>query len=427
MKSPVITNKIAGLVEHLFRREWGNLIARLATVFGFQHLDHIEDVVQDALIQAMRHWPHTGAPKQPSAWLYRVACNRMLDLVRRETCFARRRDQYIQLVDQQAAPVDRPHFQDELVDQQLALVFACCVPQLPRRASVALTLKVACGFSVDEIAAAFLSPRATISQRLVRAKKKLRAACEIPGPESLQARLAPVLEVIYVLFNEGYSASHGDELIRKDLCQEALRLVEILLQRESMSRPETLALAALICLQSARLGSRVDERGISLLLQNQDQSNWDRSLICKGFNYLERAASGPEDLSAYHLQAAIAACHAQAGAFENLDWVQILQFYDRLLELQASPMIELNRAVALAYVEGPAAGLLAVDRIADSSVQRHFLFLVTRAELLERSGLTAAARVQWQQAADCDLRLPQRRHIQSRIASLSGMINDCSG
>ena len=209
---------------------------------------------------------------------------------------------------------------------------------------------------------------------------------------------------------------HEDPAAFRDVSPEDM---QILLQRETMSTPDTRALAALICLQSARLGSRVDERGNSLLLQNQDRMRWDQGLIVKGFKYLEQAASGPRDLSAYHLQAAIAACHARAESFEQIDWRQILYFYDRLLELQANAIIELNRAIALAYVKGPEAGLEAIENIRDESLGQHVLFFVTKAELLERSGLPAAALAEWRQAADCQLRVPQRKHVQGRIDSLS--------
>jgi len=412
---------VGALVDHLFRHQAGAIAARLVRLFGAAHLDASEDAIQDALVEAVRRWPHDGIPERPDAWLTRVARNRLLDHLRRRRSFDDRQDRYALLLEQTRPRADGERFPGEVLDDQLALIFACCTPLLKRPARVALTLKIACGFSVEEIAAAFLDRRATVAQRLVRAKAALRAQPELaqmPPPDHIPDRLDAVLEVLLVMFNEGYSAHQGEALVRHDLCHEALRLVRLLLARRDSDRPRTRALAALFCLQASRLGARLDEHGTSLLLADQDRSRWDRSLIQEGFAYLEAAENANGEPSPYHLMAAIAACHAAAPAPEAVDWVRILKFYDALTARFDSGMVRLNRIIALAEVHGPDAALEALDTLDDETLGHHLYAQIARADLLERSGRTAAALACWRGTERLDLRRAQRLHVEERIRRL---------
>jgi RNA polymerase sigma-70 factor (ECF subfamily) len=409
------------MVADLFRHQFGHLVARLLAIFGTRHLQLVEDVVQESLLRAVKLWRFQGVPDHPEAWLHRVARNLALDALRRDRCFADKRDHIGAQIDAQMPSTDSSAFGNELIDDQLALVFACCRPELSRSAQVALTLKVACGFSVDEIAAAFLQPRATVAQRLVRAKARLRQSdvlLGVPPPEQLKPRLDAVLEVLYLLFSEGYSASGGEQLIRQDLCREALRLIGILLSRADCALPVTHALAALMHLQSARLQQRLDSFGAAVPLHAQDRAEWDRQQLALGFRHLELARAG-DQLTAYHLQAAIAGCHAAAPSFEAIDWPRIVQFYDLLLTRQPSPMVALNRAIAIAHAQGAEAGLSSLECIDDGGVRDHLLFHAARAELLERLHQSEAARHSWRDALRCGPRPAQRLHLEARLRALS--------
>src|SRR3954452_1464079 len=308
---------VSNLVDHLFRREAGRIASRLTRVFGAHRLDLGEDAVQYALLQALQHWPYQGIPDNPHAWLTRVASNRALDVVRG--------DRKLRSIDADDAPVlqnevealsvaaaqDQLKFAAEVDDEQLALMFVCCHPALPRPASVALTLKVVCGFGVTEIARAFLSNESAVAQRLLRAQRLIRdqqIGFEVPGPDALPVRLDSVLEVLYLFFTEGYAPTAGDRLIKADLCAEAIRLTRLLADNRGTSQPECHALLALMLFQAARFASRSDAAGDLLLLEEQDRTLWDRAMIGLGFCHLEQAASG-ERLTAYHLQAEIAAIH----------------------------------------------------------------------------------------------------------------------
>lgn len=371
------------LIDHLFRHESGKMVASFTRLFGPHHLELIEDAVQEALLKAVRQWPFTGIPENPRAWLWQVAKNQTIDLLRRETSLsdklaeiARKFDDYISLPE--------PQLSHEVQDNQLRLMFTCCHPLIPREAQVALTLKTLCGFSIPEISRAFLVNEATMAKRLVRAKQKLKQpeiSYEVPTGETLSNRLTSVLEVLYLLFNEGYYASHGDELIRWDLCGEAIRLTTLLTEHPVCARPETHALLALMLLHSARLGTRQDEQGNLLLLSEQDRSRWDKEKIIKGFHHLHQASKA-EVLNEYYLQALIAACHCIANSDETTDWAKILRLYDLLGQLNDSPVIALNRAVALSKVHGPEAGIQAINEIETSKAMKAYPFLyATRAAL----------------------------------------------
>lgn len=360
--------EVPRLTEHLFRHEAGKLVSVLTGMFGIDRLQMAEDVVQEALVRAWQTWPYEGIPKNPAAWLMQTAKNHALDLIRREKRFREKEPEIITTIEQRFSDPgagEGPLFDDEIKDGRLRLIFACCHPSLPQEAQTALALKTLCGFSPAEIAKAFLSTQAAIAKRLTRARQSIqeqKIPFEIPVGEELAARLDAVLQVLYLLFSEGYKASSGDSLVRAELCHEAIRLTAHLAEHPAANEPRTHALLALMLLDAARLPARTDHAGNIVRLEEQDRRLWDRALIRLGIQHLGRAASG-EDLGEYHLQAGIAACHCAAASYPATDWLAILAHYDQWLKISDSPIVALNRAVALAKVEGPAAGLRAVEAI----------------------------------------------------------------
>lgn len=411
---------VPGLVDHLFRRQAGRMVAALVRTFGPEQLDLAEELVQEALVKALQRWPFHGVPDDPAAWLVRVARNLALDRLRRE---ARLRDSVLPraLADWSEARGDPdPTLEGEHPDDTLRLIFMCCHPELPRDARVALTLKAVCGFGVDEIARAFLASPATVAQRLVRAKQALRQRrlpFELPSPAELAARLDSVLEVLYLLFNEGYSAHAGEDLVRADLCHEALRLGDGLLGSPRTDAPVVHALQALMLFQASRLPARAGSP-LPVRLHEQDRALWDRGLIARAFAHLERGATGPR-LTAYHVQAAIAAEHARAPSEAETDWPAILRGYDLLSELAPSPVVTLNRAVAVARCHGPAAGLRALDAAAQHpSLRGYALLFAVRAELRRECGDAAGARSDYARALELPCTRPERRFLERQRAAL---------
>jgi RNA polymerase sigma factor (sigma-70 family) len=354
------------VVEHLFRHEAGKMVAILTGIFGIAHLTLAEDVVQDALARALQTWPFYGVPDNPAAWIMRASRNRALDVIRREKVFRDKEPEIIRLMEHESsAPEAALSHEREIADDRLRMMFVCCHPLIPPDAQVALALKTLCGFSVTEISRAFLTTDAAIAKRLTRAKQKIREAripFEIPAVGELGRRLDGVLQSLYLLFNEGYKASSGDKLVREDICLEAIRLTGLLAEHRAGDRPGTHALLALMLLNAARLPARVDEEGNLLRLQDQDRARWKQPMIARGMFHFAHSAAG-EEFSAYHLEAGIAACHCAAKEYGATDWRQILSLYDRLTEFDDSPVVALNRAVALAEVQGPQAGIDAVVAI----------------------------------------------------------------
>ena len=364
---------VEGVVGHLFRRSAGQMVAAITRALGPDHMTLAEEVVQDAMVKALQTWPFQGVPENPRGWLYRVALNRGLDALRRD---AARRDKLLLLPppDQIAA---LPEDADPFADDELAMIFMCCHPALTPDARIALTLKGVAGFSVPEIAAAFLAEPAAIAQRLVRAKKTLvqrGVEFEIPDPVDARDRIDSVLEALYLLFNEGYDAHDGDRLVRDELCFEAIRLGELLIRSPAVRTPEVHALLALLCLQASRLPARLDENGEVVLLRDQNRSRWDRELIGRGVRHLSEASSG-DRLTSYHVQAAIAAAHTLAADDASTDWEYILDLYDRLLLVSPSPVFELNRAVAVAHVHGPARAIEALLPLLEYPAMRRYYLL----------------------------------------------------
>jgi RNA polymerase sigma factor (sigma-70 family) len=399
-----VNPEVNQLVDHLFRREAGKMVAMLTRAFGFDHLQVAEDAMQEALLKAMRTWGLGGVPRNPSAWLMRVAKNRALDIVRRESNFRSKEKELTAFFEQRPESAeDSVRFDEEIRDDQLRLIFACCHPDLQREAQVALTLKTLCGFGEREIAAAFLTSSAAIAKRLVRARQKIRETpitLDIPAGPKLAARLDTVLQTLYLLFNEGYKASHGDDLVRKELCDEAIRLAEILADHPAGDRPRMHALLALMLLNAARLSARADAEGNMLLLAEQDRSLWNRAIIARGLGHLNRSAAGNE-ISEFHLQAGIAYCHCAAPTYEATDWRRILSLYDMLTEIDRSPVVALNRAVVISNVRGPEAALDAIAAIGSHDfLDGYYLYHAVLAHLCYALGDFEKAAIGFRRAAE---------------------------
>ena len=412
------TTDTSVLLEHLFRHQAGRLVARLTRVIGPSHVALAEESVQDAMMRALLTWPYQGAPDNPAGWLFRVAHNIAIDAVRRDKVFGDKSDAIVaEITRSAAAAAEDPDVEEQLRDDELRMIFMCCHPALSRDASVALSLKTVGGFSVREIARAFLADEPAIAQRLVRAKRQIRdrqLTLDLPSGRELAGRLDAVVDVIYFMFNEGYATRVGGDLIRQDLCLEALRLAR-LVASASIATPRVHALAALIALQAARLPARVDEAGDLVLLEYQDRSRWDERLIAIGFHHFDRSMAGDE-VSEYHVQAAIAATHARALDPASLDWPLILRLYDQLLAINPSPVVALNRAVALAKVRGPAEALAAIAPLErDPALRDYHLLLAVRGQLLLDLGRHEEARKAFRAALACECSEPERRFLQRKL------------
>jgi RNA polymerase sigma factor (sigma-70 family) len=363
-----LTGEVSRLAEHLFRLEAGKLVSVLTGIFGIDRLQLAEDVVQEALVRALQTWPYYGIPKNPAAWITQTAKNLALDLFRREKVFRDKQTEIAASVERWSGEVtadDSPSFDTEIKDNRLRLIFACCHPLIPQEAQTALALKTLCGFSAGEIAKAFLTTEAAIAKRLTRTRQKIRELqipFEIPFGKEFSVRLNGVLQTVYLLFNEGYKASSGENLVKEELCFEAIRLATLLAEHPLANQPRTHALVALMLLNAARLPARVDTEGNILRLKEQERSKWRWPMIERGMLHLGQAAAGDE-LTEYHLQAGIAACHCTAVDYESTDWPRILSLYDQWVTMNNSPVVALNRAVAFAQVNGPEAGIEAVKAI----------------------------------------------------------------
>jgi len=403
-------------VADAFRSDWGRVVAYLIRVTG--NWDLAEECAQDAFERALERWPRDGVPSSPAAWLKTTARNRALDRLRRSTVGeAKLKDLTMLSTSDDATDGD----QSGIEDDRLRLMFTCCHPALPVEAQVALTLRSLAGLTTPEIARAFLVPHETMAKRLTRAKRKIaeaRIPYRVPAAHRLGERLRAVLVVIYALFNEGYGASAGDELIRRDLCVEAIRLGRLLAELMP-DEPEALGLLSLMLLQDSRRAARVDPDGELVTLENQNRSLWDQAAIAEGCNVLDRAVRlrrpGP-----YQLQAAIAACHALARSAAETDWHEIAVLYDRLSEIVPTPVVLLNRAVAVAMAEGPAAGLKLVEELEQAgALADYYLLPATRADLVRRLSRYAEAATTYQRALELVPTDAERRFLARRLSELS--------
>ena len=412
------------MAEHFFRHESGKLVSVLTGIFGIERLQLAEDVVQESMVRALQTWPYYGVPKNPAAWLTQTAKNLALDLIRREKSFRDKQTEIVTFIDQWSsdpAADESPIFDTEIRDGRLRLMFACCHPQLPPEAQTALALKTLCGFSTTEIAIAFLTTEAAIAKRLTRARQRIRdlhIPFEIPSGDDLSTRLDGVLQTLYLLFNEGYKASTGENLIREDLCSEAVRLATLLAEHPLTNQPRIHALIALMLLDGARLPARVDSEGNILRLKEQDRSLWNRKMIEQGIIQLGLAAAGDE-LTEYHIQAGIAACHDTAADYKSTDWRKILALYDHWVTINDSPIIALNRAVAIANVNGPEAGLEATEAIRKSGqLDSYYLLYAVLGEFQFRQD-------QFDSAADNFRQAIKLTDLKSEKVFLEKRLGDC--
>jgi RNA polymerase sigma factor (sigma-70 family) len=407
-------------IAAIWRIEQAKIIAGLARIV--RDVGIAEELAQDALVTALKRWPEQGIPDNPAAWLMTTAKNRALDERRRAKLIERKHEEIGRDMDEQDLPDLDAALDDDIGDDLLRLIFTACHPLLSTEGRLALTLRLIGGLTTEEIARAFLVPEPTVAQRIVRAKRTLaeaRVPFEVPRGDALAERLASVLEVLYLIFNEGYSATAGDDWVRPALCEEALRLGRILAEL-APAEPEVHGLVALMEIQASRLGARVGPSGEPVLLLDQNRARWDQLLIRRGLAALVRAERLTEERGTYVLQAAIAACHARALAGDQTDWARIAELYAELAARTPSPVVELNRAVAVAMAHGPAAGLELVDALtAEPTLKSYHLLPSVRGDFLKKLGRNAEARAEFERAAALTQNARERKLLLDRAAALA--------
>ena len=416
----MVTQDASSAVAEAFTEEWGRIVATLIARTG--DWDLAEDCAQQAFAEAVRRWPRDGVPRQPGAWLTTVARNRAVDRLRHERMTEQRLRAATDLMSatqppDEPDPTSREEDESGIADDRLRLMFTCCHPALPLEGRVALTLRTLAGLTTAEIARAFFVPEATMAKRLVRAKGKIahaRIPYRVPPAHLLPERTGGVLAVLYLLFNEGYKASAGPDLVRTDLCREAIRLARVL-DALMPDEPEAAGLLALMLFQHSRRLARVDEHGELVTLEEQDRSRWDRGEIDEAAALLDRALAR-QSAGPYQLQAAIAACHAQSPRPDATDWARIATLYERLLEVMPQPIVALNHAIAVAMAQGPDQGLVLVDELdASGALSGYHLLHATRADLLRRLGRVAEARAAYLQALELTASDAERRFLARRL------------
>jgi RNA polymerase sigma factor (sigma-70 family) len=406
-------------IEAIWRIEQAKIIAGVARIT--RDVGIAEELAQDALVTALKRWPEQGIPDNPAAWLMTTAKNRALDEHRRAKLIERKHEEIGREMDEPDTPDLDAALDDDIGDDLLRLIFTSCHPVLSTEARVALTLRLIGGLTTEEIARAFLVPEPTVAQRIVRAKRALteaRVPYEVPRGAALDERLASVLEVIYLIFNEGYAATAGEDWIRPALCEEALRLGRILAEL-APAEPEVHGLVALMEIQASRLGARTSPDGAPILLLEQNRARWDHLLIRRGLGALTRAERLGAERGPYVLQAAIAACHARARAADETDWSRIATLYGELARRTPSPVVELNRAVAVAMAQGPQAGLELVDALtAEPTLRNYHLLPSVRGDFLKKLGRNAEARAEFERAASLTQNARERKLLLDRAAAL---------
>lgn len=406
--------ELRSLIDRLSRRETGRLVGALTRTLGAAGLSFAEDCVQDAFVAALDTWGERGVPDNPFAWLLTTARNRALDRLRRHAMMSALEPNVSDWIEHLQAPAES----EGLGDEELSLIVLCCDPALEEEARLALTLKTVCGFSVAEIARAFLATSDAVAQRLVRAKAKLREIDHrfaMPVGPALRARMPSALRTIYLMFNEGYSASDGDGLVREDVCDEALRLAETIAWHKVATSPEAHALAALILFQHARRRARVASDGRPVLLEEQDRRLWDAAMIARGFQHLGAAKTG-DALTTYHLEAGIASVHAAAASWTDTDWASLLSYYDALSEVAPSPVVAINRAIAVSMVTGPEAALAELEMLdGQKAIERYLPYHMTIGDLEMRSGRRAAAREAFARALALPMSSQERRLVEAKL------------
>jgi RNA polymerase sigma-70 factor (ECF subfamily) len=416
------TEQIRELLDSLYRVDSGRILATLVRLLG--DLDIAEEAMHEAFAAALSVWPQSGVPGNPRPWLISTARFKAIDGLRRRARFDASQDELARYLEAQWGSAERSNEEDSLEDDRLRLIFTCCHPSLAPEARVALTLREVCGLTTEEIARAFLTTPRTLAQRIVRAKAKIRETripYEVPSPQELPERLGAVLQVIYLVFNEGYSAAAGAEVTRAELTGEAIRLGRLLaeLQPEpEVPKAEILGLLSLMLLQESRRAARTSPTGELILLENQDRSLWNKEQIAEGVALLERALNSRR-FGSYTLQAAIAAVHAEAESLAATDWRQIVALYNQLARIQPSPVVELNRAVAIAMCDGPEAGLAHIDAVLEhGELANYYLAHSARADMYRRLGRTAEARSAYEKALALTQQEPERQFLQERIRQL---------
>ena len=416
------TEQIRELLDSLYRADSGRILATLIRLLG--DFDLAEEAMHEAFAAALSLWPRSGVPGSPRPWLISTARFKAIDTLRRRARFDASQSELVRYLEAQSSSAESSNEEDSLEDDgleddRLRLIFTCCHPSLAPEARVALTLREVCGLTTEEIAKAFLTTPRTLAQRIVRAKAKIRETripYEVPTPQELPERLGAVLQVIYLVFNEGYSAAAGAEVTRADLTREAIRLGRLL--AELQPEPEATGLLSLMLLQASRHAARTSPTGELILLEHQDRSLWNREQIAEGVGLLEKALKSRR-FGPYTLQAAIAAVHAEAESVAATDWRQIVALYDQLLRIQPSPVVQLNRAVAIAMRDGPEAGLTHIDAVLEhGELADYYLAHSARADMCRRLGRTAEARSSYEKALALTQQEPERQFLQERIRQL---------
>lgn len=415
-------NPVDQLIGHLFRHEAGKMAAVLTRLLGFQKLDLAEDIVQDTLLKALSSWKYKGVPDNPQAWLYKVAKRKAIDIIRQHQLHEQHHNEISYALRSEwtlSSTVNSFFLENEIEDSQLRMMFACCHPAIGYDSQIALTLKTLCGLSIQEIANSFLTNEETIVKRLYRAREKIRdEKISLDGtlPAHLPGRLDAVLQALYLLFNEGYNSSHPDQLIRHDLCEEGIRLCLLLTNNKITRTPGSLALLALMCFQASREEARLNEDGSIVLLRDQDRSRWNKGLIEKGKYYLEQSAEG-NVFTEYHVEAAIAGCHAAAPSFEATAWDEMIQLYTVLNQMKPGPIIELNRAIAIGYGHTREAGLEALMKI--TALKEHYLYHAAMGDFHRDLGNLSEARTRYQIALSLTKSKAEKQLLSDKIGNLS--------